>query len=143
MTTNNAGNKKLPTHEIFDVQDRERGSFWNKVGAAFENRDGSHSVLIYQPGLKEQKALQLRAIDRNKRPLKEGADGTKHPTHELFDVREVDGGDNDWKRIGVGFTNRDGSLSLVVDGGDRDAAKARFQVRVAKLKQSTQSIPAA
>ena len=43
MTTTN---KRQPTHDLFDVQDREGGAFWNKVGAAFENKDKSHSVLI-------------------------------------------------------------------------------------------------
>mgnify|MGYP001549337841 CR=1 FL=1 len=65
MTT--ATKKKIPTHDIFDVQDRPDGdAFWNKVGAAFENRDHSHSVLLYQPGLKDPKSLQLRVIDRER-----------------------------------------------------------------------------
>ena len=70
MTTTTTTIKKLPTHELFDVQQREgQKAFWNRVGAAFENRDGSHSVLLYQPGLPEPKRLQLRRIDREKRPL--------------------------------------------------------------------------
>lgn len=128
--------KKTPTHDIFDVQDREgRAAFWNKVGAAFENRDASHSVLIYQPGRPDSKTLQLRVIDRDKRPLKEGADPQRSPTHELFFVVESDDAPNEWRRVGVGFTNKDSSLSLVVDDGDRDGPKARFQMRTHKVAQ--------
>ncbi len=123
--------KKLPTHELFDVQQREgQKAFWNRVGAAFENRDGSHSVLLYQPGLPEPKRVQLRRIDRDKRPLNNGADPKKFPTHELFLVVEVEGGPNEWKRVGVGFTNKDDSLSLILDDGVRDGPKARFQMRL-------------
>ncbi len=131
MTTTTAMTiKKLPTHELFDVQQREgQKAFWNRVGAAFENRDGSHSVLLYQPGLPEPKRLQLRRIDRDKRPLNEGADPKRFPTHELFLVAEVNGAPNEWKRVGVGFTNKDASLSLIVDDGVREGPKARFQMR--------------
>lgn len=123
--------KKLPTHELFDVQQREgQKAFWNKVGAAFENKDASHSLLIYQPGLPTPKRLQLRRIDRERRPLNEGADPKKFPTHELFIVAEVEGGPNDWKRVGVGFTNKDDSLSLIVDDGVREGPRARFQLRL-------------
>lgn len=122
--------KKLPTHELFDVQQREgQRAFWNKVGAAFENKDGSHSVLLYQPGIPTPKRLQLRRIDRERRPLADGADPKKFPTHELFNVVEMEGAPNEWKRVGVGFTNKDESLSLIVDDGVRDAPKARFQMR--------------
>ncbi|MCC7073588.1 MAG: hypothetical protein IT383_19925 [Deltaproteobacteria bacterium] len=122
--------KKLPTHELFDVQDREgQRPFWNKVGAAFENKDASHSVLLYQPGIPEPKRLQLRRIDRERRPLADGADTKRFPTHELFAVTEVEGGPNDWKRVGVAFTNKDDSLSLILDEGVRDGPKARFQMR--------------
>ncbi|MCC7073506.1 MAG: hypothetical protein IT383_19505 [Deltaproteobacteria bacterium] len=131
MTTTTTTIKKLPTHELFDVQQREgQKAFWNRVGAAFENRDGSHSVLLYQPGLPEPKRLQLRRIDREKRPLNDGADPKKFPTHELFIVVEAEGGPNEWKRVGVGFTNKDDSLSLIVDDGVRDGPKARFQMRL-------------
>ena len=131
MTTTTTTIKKLPTHELFDVQQREgKKAFWNRVGAAFENRDGSHSVLLYQPGLPEPKRLQLRRIDREKRPLNDGADPKKFPTHELFIVVEPEGGPNEWKRVGVGFTNKDESLSFIVDDGVRDGPKARFQMRL-------------
>jgi len=131
MTTTTMTIKKLPTHELFDVQQREgQKAFWNRVGAAFENRDGSHSVLLYQPGLPEPKRLQLRRIDRDKRPLNDGADPKKFPTHELFIVAEAEGAPNEWKRVGVGFTNKDDSLSLIVDDGVRDGPKARFQMRL-------------
>lgn len=134
--------KKLPTHELFDVQQREgQKVFWNKVGAAFENKDGSHSVLLYQPGLPTPKRLQLRAIDRTKRPLNEGADAKKFPTHELFVVVEIDGAQNEWKRVGVGFTNKDGSLSLIVDNGVREGPKARFQMRLRRETTSPQPQP--
>ena len=63
MTTTTKA-KKLPTHELFDVQQREgQKAFWNKVGAAFENKDGSHSVLLYQPGLPTPKRREVDAID--------------------------------------------------------------------------------
>ena len=123
--------KRLPTHELFDVQQREgEKAFWNKVGAAFENKDHSHSILIYQPGLPTPKRLQLRRIDRDKRPLANGADTKKFPTHELFLVLEIEGAPNEWKRVGVGFTNKDESLSLLVDDGVREGPKARFQMRL-------------
>src|SRR4051812_16788502 len=122
--------KKLPTHELFDVQEREgQKAYWNKVGAAFENKDGSHSVLVYRPGLPTPKRLQLRKIDREKRPLADGADPKKFPTHELFNVIEMEGAPNDWQRVGVAFTNKDESLSLITDDGVRGGPKARFQRR--------------
>ena len=134
--------KKLPTHEIFDVQQRDgQRAFWNKVGAAFENKDASHSLLLYQPGLPQPKRLQLRRIDREKRPLAEGADPKKSPTHELFVVVEVDGAPNEWRRVGVGFTNKDGSLSLIVDDGVRDGPKARFQMRTRRDTAATSPGP--
>jgi hypothetical protein len=133
MTTTTAtttAKKTLPTHELFDVQEREnKRAFWNKVGAAFLNKDGSHSVLVYQPGIATPRRLQLRAIDRAIRPVKDGADPNKAPTHELFVVIDADHGSKEWKRVGVGFTNKDGSLSLIVDDGLRDGPKARFQLR--------------
>lgn len=139
-TPPNTSVKKLPTHEIFDVQQREgQKAFWNKVGAAFQNKDASHSVLLYQPGLPDPKRLQLRRIDRERRPLADGADPKKHPTHELFTVLEVEGAPNEWKRVGVGFTNRDDSLSLIVDDGVRDGPKARFQMRVRRDVQAAPS----
>lgn len=123
--------KRRPTHELFDVQQREgQRAFWKKVGAAFENKDGSHSILLYQPGMATPKRLQLREIDRTKRPLSEGADPKRFPTHELFNVVELEGAPNEWRRVGVGFTNKDGSLSLIVDDGVRDGPKARFQMRL-------------
>ena len=74
--------KKMPTHELFDVQEREgERAFWNKVGAAFENKDHSHSLLVYQPGLPAPKRLQLRRIDRERRPISDGADPNRFPTH--------------------------------------------------------------
>lgn len=128
--------KKTPTHDIFDVQDRGgRPAFWNKVGAAFENRDMSHSIVIYQPGRTDTRALQLRVIDRDRRPLREGADPKRFPTHELYLVVESDSAPNEWRRVGVAFTNKDGSLSLVVDDGNRDGPKARFQMRTHKVTQ--------
>ena len=131
MEDANSQPKKLPTHEVFDVQEREgTRAYWNKVGVAFENKDGSHSVLLYQPGIAEPKRLQLRRIDRERRPLKDGVDPKKAPTHELFVVVEVEGAPNEWKRVGVAFTNRDDSLSLIVDDGQREGPKARFQLRV-------------
>lgn len=137
-TTMTATVKKLPTHELFDVQQRDgQKAFWNKVGAAFENKDGSHSLLIYQPGRADPKRLQLRKIDRERRPLAEGADPKKFPTHELFLVVEVEGGPNDWKRVGVGFTNKDDSLSLIVDDGVREGPKARFQMRDRREQTNT------
>lgn len=136
--------KRLPTHEIFDVQQREgQKAFWNKVGAAFENKDASHTVLLYQPGLPDQKRLQLRKIDRERRPLPEGADPKKSPTHELYLVVEVEGAANDWKRVGVGFTNKDDSLSLIVDDGVRDGPKARFQMRTRRDQAAPSAPPAA
>src|SRR5688572_23534825 len=137
MTTTTSAAKKLPTHELFDVQEREgQKAFWNKVGAAFENKDASHSVLLYQPGLPTPKRLQLRKIDREKRPLPEGADQKKSPTHEIFLVVEMEGAANEWKRVGVGFTNKDESLSLIVDDGVRDGPKARFQMRARREQQA-------
>ena len=136
-TTTTTTMKKLPTHELFDVQEREgQRAFWNKVGAAFENKDASHSVLLYQPGIPAPKRLQLRTIDREKRPLPEGADPQMVPTHELYYVVELEGAQNEWKRVGVGFTNRDGSLSLIVDDGMREGPKARFQLRVRRDVQA-------
>ena len=138
MEDANSQPKKLPTHEVFDVQEREgTRAYWNKVGVAFENKDGSHSVLLYQPGIAEPKRLQLRRIDRERRPLKDGVDPKKAPTHELFVVVEVDGAPNEWKRVGVAFTNRDDSLSLVVDDGQRAGPKARFQLRVRRELAAT------
>ena len=135
MTTTN---KRQPTHDLFDVQDREGGAFWNKVGAAFENKDKSHSVLIYQPGLTEQRVLQLRAIDRERFPVKDGKDPRKAPTHELYEVvDDTEIQETRWNRVGVAFTNKDGSLSLVVDEGNREGKKARFQLRAAKPKDAT------
>ena len=123
--------KKLPTHEIFDVQQREgQKAFWNKVGAAFENKDGSHSLLLYQPGLPTPKRVQLRRIDRERFPVRDGVDPKKAPSHELFFVAEVEGAPNEWKRVGVAFTNKDDSLSILVDDGVREGPKARFQMRV-------------
>ena len=122
--------KTLPTHELWDVQERpNQKAFWNKVGAAFENKDGSHSLLVYQPGFGSPRRLQLRVIDRSIRPLKDGADPKKSPTHELFVVIDVEDGSKEWKRVGVGFTNKDGSLSLIIDEGNREGPKARFQLR--------------
>lgn len=129
-TTASPASKALPTHELFDVQEREgQRAFWNKVGAAFVNKDGSHSVLIYQPGLPSPKRLQLRPIDRQRRPLAEGADPKRAPSHELFFVADLEGEPKEWRRVGVGFTNKDGSLSLIVDDGLREGPKARFQMR--------------
>ena len=123
--------KRLPTHEVFDVQQRDgQRAFWNKVGAAFENKDKSHSVLVYQPGLAEPKRLQLRRIDRERFPVRDGVDPAKAPTHELFVVVENEGAPGEWRRVGVAFTNKDDSLSLIVDDGVRDGPKARFQMRV-------------
>ena len=130
--------KKLPTHEIFDVQQREgQKAFWNKVGAAFANKDASHSVLLYQPGLPAPKRLQLRRIDRERFPVREGMDPRKAPSHELFLVVDVEGAPNEWKRVGVGFTNKDDSLSLIVDDGAREGPKARFQMRVRREVESS------
>lgn len=134
--------KRLPTHELFDVQQREgQRAFWNKVGAAFENKDKSHSLLIYQPGLPMPKRLQLRTIDRERRPLPDGADPKKSPTHELFLVIEVEGSPNEWRRVGVGFPNKDGSLSLVVDDGVREGPKARFQMRAPRDQSAPSPSP--
>lgn len=142
MENANCQPKKLLTHEVFDVQEREGArAFWNKVGAAFENKDGSHSVLLYQPGLAEPKRLQLRRIDRERRPIKDGAEPKKCPTHELFVVVEVEGAPNEWKRVGVAFTNRDDSLSLIVDDGLREGPKARFQLRVRREVPVTPAEP--
>lgn len=136
--------KKLPTHELFDVQAREgQRPFWNKVGAAFENKDASHSVLLYQPGIPEPKRLQLRKIDRERRPLADSADPKRHPTHELFCVVEVEGAPSEWRRVGVGFTNKDASLSLILDDGQRDGPKARFQMRVRREQGAPAPNPAA
>src|SRR5688572_20988569 len=112
-----AKTKTLPTHEFFDVQEREgkERPFWNKVGAAFLNKDESHTLLVYQPGIRESKRLQLRKIDRDRRPLTEGADPKKSPTHELFVVVSIEDAPSEWTRVGVGFTNKDDSLSLIID----------------------------
>lgn len=134
--------KKLPTHELFDVQEREgQRAYWNKVGAAFENKDHSHSLLIYQPGLPEPRRLQLRRIDRERRPIRDGAEPGRFPTHELFAVTEVEGGPNDWKRVGVAFTNKDDSLSLILDDGVREGPKARFQMRARRDVQPSEASP--
>ncbi|MBI1944684.1 MAG: hypothetical protein HYS27_03250 [Deltaproteobacteria bacterium] len=134
--------KKLPTHELFDVQEREgQRAYWNKVGAAFENKDHSHSLLIYRPGLPEPRRLQLRRIDRERRPIRDGAEPKRFPTHELFAVTEVEGGPNDWKRVGVAFTNKDDSLSLILDDGVREGPKARFQMRARRDVQPSEPSP--
>ena len=45
MTT--ATIKRLPTYELFDVQEREgQKAFWNKVGAAFELIDLGGGMLL-------------------------------------------------------------------------------------------------
>lgn len=143
MTTTTT-TKRLPTHELFDVQQREgQRAFWNKVGAAFENKDKSHSVLIYQPGLAEPKRLQLRRIDRERFPVRDGVDPAKAPTHELFVVFESDGAPSEWRRVGVAFTNKDDSLSLIVDGGVREGPKARFQMRLRRDQSSSTPNPPA
>ena len=111
------------------------------MGAAFENKDQSHSLLIYQPGLAVPKRLQLRRIDRERRPIPDGAEPKRFPTHELFAVTEVEGGPNDWKRVGVAFTNKDDSLSLILDDGVRDGQKARFQMRVRRDAQPSEASP--
>jgi hypothetical protein len=130
VSDNERAPKRMPTHNLWDVQPREgQRPFWNKVGAAFVNRDQSHTLLVYRPGIADPRRLQLRPIDREKRPLKGGADPKKFPTHELYEVIEQEGMPNDWLRVGVGFTNKDSSLSLVIDDGDREAPKARFQLR--------------
>ena len=109
------------------------------MGAAFENKDASHSVLLYQPGMPAPKRLQLRKIDRERRPINANVDPKKAPTHELFLVVDVEGAPNEWKRVGVGFTNKDDSLSLIVDDGVRDGPKARFQMRVRRDVQRAPS----
>lgn len=48
MTTTNP---KAPTHEIFHVVGDKEKSHWQKIGAAWENRDGDGMNLVfnYQP----------------------------------------------------------------------------------------------
>ena len=88
--------------------------------------------------------LQLRAIDRERFPVKDGKDPKKAPTHELFEVVEdQELQESRWNRVGVGFTNKDGSLSLVVDEGNRQGKKARFQLRAAKSKEAPKPVKGA
>ena len=87
-------------------------------------------------GWDNQRVLQLRPIDRQRFPVKDGKDPKKAPTHELFEVvedKELE--QKRWNKVGVAFTNKDGSLSLVVDDGNREGPKARFQLRAHKSRQ--------
>lgn len=44
------------------------------------------------------------------------ANDNKAPTHRLFHVRDgKPGGKGFWTEVGVAFTNRDGSLSLILN----------------------------
>jgi hypothetical protein len=60
-----------------------------------------------------------------------GKDATKFPSHELFDVVELADGTKRWDKVGVGFTNKDASLTLIVDDPTREQAKIRLQMREA------------
>ena len=118
-TENHQSPDRSPSHDIFDVQERlGQRPYWDKMGAAFTNRDGSHTLLLDQPGQSDKRRLQLRAIDRERRPLNDGVDPRRAPTHELFTVAEVPDAKSVWTRVGVAFPNKDGSLSLVIDEGD-------------------------
>lgn len=58
----------LPTHTLFHIQEKQNGkSFWQEVGAAWTNSDGSLNVVLdYMPrgGWKFQLRLREEKADR-------------------------------------------------------------------------------
>jgi hypothetical protein len=65
-----------------------------------------------------------------------------YPTHTLFAVVQGDEQDKaDWTPIGVAFTNKDGSLSILFDEGKiaPEGARLILRKRKAKAAQSAES----
>jgi hypothetical protein len=134
--TRMSGASGQPTHDVFDVLEREgQKAFWKKVGAVYDKGDGCQTVMIFdvERGT-AQRVLELVAIDRVRRPIRPFGDPRRFPTHDLT-VGEGKG----LHRVGVAFLNKDGSLSLVVDDGLRDGPKQRFQMRIRRERRSRQA----
>lgn len=115
-----------PTHDVFDVIEVQgRKPFWNRVGAVYDDAgEGQTVVIVDVAGGGKERAFHLVPIDRVRRPIRPFGDPKRFPTHDLIV------GEGKANRVGVAFVNRDGSLSLVIDDGVRDGAKARFQMRL-------------
>jgi len=61
------------------------------------------------------------------------------PSHTLFAVTQGDQQEAaDWTPIGVAFTNKDGSLSVMFDEGKTAPAGARLILRKRKLRTTAQ-----
>lgn len=102
-----------PRHVAYNVTEREGAkAVWTSIGATFENRDGSYTLLLdaLPPTLK----FQLRA--GKEAGEDELAGGGRMPTHELFSVQERgEGRDAYWLKVGVVFQNRDGSYTAKLE----------------------------
>lgn len=59
----------------------------------------------------------------------------KYPSHTLFAVTQTaEDAKADWTPLGVAFTNKDGSLSLIFDEGKTAPAGARLVLRSRRQK---------
>lgn len=63
-----------------------------------------------------------------------------YPSHTLFAVVQGDEqAKADWTPLGVAFTNKDGSLSIIFDEGKTPPTGARLVLRKRQPKAATQS----
>ena len=63
----------------------------------------------------------------------------KYPSHTLFEITEIDADgvvleNPDFVPMGVAFTNKDGSLNILIDQGKNFDATKRHQLRKRKPK---------
>jgi hypothetical protein len=122
------------THDVFHVVERDGGRpQWNRIGLSYLDDEGRQMVVLKLDAHlgtgRLTRVLELREIDRAKRPIPPLREPRLFPRHELFEEDELTE-----KRVGVAFVNRDSSLSLVIDDGSRDASKQRYQMRRVKAR---------
>jgi len=111
------------THDVFQVIEREQGRpSWKKVGIVFVDDEGNDIVMLPSSKPNTMRELRLALIDRTRRPIADGRDANRFPTHELLERSAT-------RPVGAAFVNKDGSLSLVIDEGKREGPKLRLQMR--------------
>jgi hypothetical protein len=100
--------KNLNVFTVIEREGQDR-NFWQQVGAAFVNKDGSLNVRLNAIPLDGR--LHIREQNGNS-----GTWTTEAKRLDVFTITEREGQDKAfWNKVGAAFPNSDGSLNVVLN----------------------------
>jgi hypothetical protein len=107
--------KKKPDYAAYSLHTTSEGTSWTRIGVGFTYKNGGIGILY--DAIPRDNRILLRELDRKPGGAANVGDGipARKPDFEACNVRETQNDKSFWDRIGSGYAQEDGDITVLCE----------------------------